>query len=578
MIAALAFAVFAASALASDIRLTWRDNSDNEAGFRIERSSARESWKQIASVGKNSTSYIDTDARPDILYSYRIRAFNKAGSSGYSNTASARLLALAADLVGPRIAAIANQSVPLGTTAHVIPIKITSMGVNPSGPVVKIASSNSAVVPLSALQLNGTGTSRTLTVDTSAARAGSTTITITISDGALVTKLNFEVKVAVTEAAPVFTVAPASTHVGAGAQFVLRAAAKAPGTVAYQWLQNGNEIAGATSPELVIPSAQRFHAGSYRVRATSAGLSVMSENATVTVDSAKAGNSRLLNLSTRAWCGKADNVLIPGLVVSGTGTKHLLIRAVGPTLTLAPFNIPVPLPNPRLTLKTWTGRDYANIAQSTDWSSRVDTKAVQTAAAAVGAFELPGESRDAALLVSLSPGQFTMVVDDEADRKGVSLVELYDVDPNSSGASLSNLSNRGYVGTGENVMILGFVISQEGPLTLLLRAIGPQLAGAPYHVAGALADPIMEIYGADGSGEQRLILSNDNWEDNPDHDYTASVSAGLATFPLLPGGRDAALVATLLPGAYTLIVRGAPITPGGNPDVGVALMELYTAP
>ncbi len=125
---------------------------------------------------------------------------------------------------------------------------------------------------------------------------------------------------------------------------------------------------------------------------------------------------------------------------------------------------------------------------------------------------------------------------------------------------LANLSTRAQVGTGSNVMITGFVVQEGAPKKVLIRAVGARLATAPFNITGALADPLLQLYNADGV----LVLSNDNWSST---DLTTMNSVG--AFALTSGSRDAALVATLSPGAYTAQVSGV-----GNTS-GVAILEVY---
>ena len=128
---------------------------------------------------------------------------------------------------------------------------------------------------------------------------------------------------------------------------------------------------------------------------------------------------------------------------------------------------------------------------------------------------------------------------------------------------LANLSTRAQVGTGSNVMITGFVVQEGAPKQVLIRAVGARLAAAPFNISGALADPLLQLYNNDGV----LVLGNDNWSGD---DLATMNSVG--AFALTSGSRDAALIATLSPGAYTAQVSGV----GGT--TGVALVEVYLLP
>jgi hypothetical protein len=153
----------------------------------------------------------------------------------------------------------------------------------------------------------------------------------------------------------------------------------------------------------------------------------------------------------------------------------------------------------------------------------------------------------------------------------VAIVEIYDADdsPATSPAKLVNISNRGYVGTGNDLMIPGFVVSNEGPKTFLVRAVGPTLGD--FGVEGVLEDPRITIYRrvAGNPPTDEAILWNDNWGENGDAIDIASTAATLGAFPLTSGSNDAAFVVTLPPGIYTVHAAGVD---GGT---GTALVEIY---
>jgi hypothetical protein len=310
---------------------------------------------------------------------------------------------------------------------------------------------------------------------------------------------------------------------------------------------------------------QQFHAGAYTVLVQNSGGSVASTGAVVTVTEPLASGARLTNLSTRAIVLTSDNVLIPGFVIGGSGKKSLLIRAVGPTLGVAPFNLSGVLPDPRLSLKRFNGAGYDNVATNDNWASSSNPAAIRAKAAELFAFPLGENSNDAALLVDLAPGQYSVVADDAGAQTGIAIVELYDADATTSTSRLINISTRGFVGTGDNIMIPGFVVSAEGPKTVLIRAIGPALA--TYGVSGPLMDPTLSIYRSD-----ELILNNDDWSTGPGAQHTRDVAAQINAFALPEGSQDAAFVVTLNPGAYTVHARGA------NGTTGVALVEVYAIP
>jgi hypothetical protein len=266
---------------------------------------------------------------------------------------------------------------------------------------------------------------------------------------------------------------------------------------------------------------------------------------------------RLVNLASRARVGPAGNrTLIAGFVLGGGQAKRVLLRAVGPAL--AGFGVSGALPNPRLEVYDAAG---LRILQNDDW----DGAETAATAAQLGAFALPAGSRDAALLATLAPGAYTMQVLGGADT-GVALVEIYDAGETVAATKLINLSTRGEVGTEENMLIGGFNITGNVPKQVFVRGIGPGLAA--FGVGGTLFDPQVRVFR--GSEE---VAANDNWESGGNDAVVVAAAAKRAgAFALGVGSRDAAVLVTLAPGAYTAQVSGA----GGG--TGVALVEIYEVP
>jgi hypothetical protein len=158
----------------------------------------------------------------------------------------------------------------------------------------------------------------------------------------------------------------------------------------------------------------------------------------------------------------------------------------------------------------------------------------------------------------MAPGAYTVIVTGRDATPGIGLVELYDISPLSN-SKLGNISTRGSVGTGDNVLINGFIVGDVESATVVVRALGPTLATPPYDVSGVLSDPTLTIYDSNGSP----IASNDNWQDDPN----ASLVQKNGLTP--PNASESALVLHLPAGAYTAVVRGA------NGATGNALVEVY---
>ncbi|MBI5692066.1 MAG: polysaccharide lyase 8 family protein [Verrucomicrobia bacterium] len=269
----------------------------------------------------------------------------------------------------------------------------------------------------------------------------------------------------------------------------------------------------------------------------------------------------LTNLSTRAYLASRDDTIIAGFVVGGAGTKRLLVRAVGPTLTA--FGLTGVLANPRVAIVDGKG---AVVAENDDWSS--GTGAVELAGIfpIAGAFALAPGSRDAALVVSLPPGPYSAVVrTGDANDRGVALVELYDLAPGSS-SRLVNLSTRAFSGPGEQSAIVGFGLGGTSPQPILVRASGPALSA--FGVTGALADPQLRVANAAGV----VLAQNDNWGSSVFAPEIAAAAVGVAAFPFAPASRDAATLPHLAPGTYTAVAAGNGAT------AGQTLIEVYLAP
>ncbi len=248
---------------------------------------------------------------------------------------------------------------------------------------------------------------------------------------------------------------------------------------------------------------------------------------------------RLINLSTRGQSLTGDGVIIGGFIVAG-GAAKVAVRGLGPSL--ASRGVTDAMQNPVVRLY----RGSTVIAENDDW------EAADNADEIVRYGMAPSDSREAVVLTTLEPGGYTAIVQGVGDATGVALVEVF----NSGGSGeLVNLSTRGPVLTGDGVMIAGFIVRHQAT-KVAVRALGPDLTSRG--VPGALENPTIEVY----SGAS-VIASNDDWRDGGQAEEIEK--AGLD-----PGDdRDAAVVLTLEPGAYTAIVRGA----GGGSGIG--LVEVF---
>lgn len=257
----------------------------------------------------------------------------------------------------------------------------------------------------------------------------------------------------------------------------------------------------------------------------------------------------LLNISTRGLIGTGENVLIGGFIIQGTQPATLILRAIG--YSLRAVGISAPIRDPVITV--YDGNQQI-VATNDDWIASPDAETIAS-------FQLdPPSSIESALFLTLPPGSYTAVVKGFSDADtppatGIGLVEIYDLA--TTGSRAGNISTRGQVKTGDNVMVAGFIIGGMQSKKLVLRAIGPSLSRAG--VAAPLADPTLELHNANGA----LLQSNDNWSQSPN--ARAISNSGLA--PTNP--RESAIYATLNPGSYTAIVRGV------NNGTGTAVVEVY---
>lgn len=256
----------------------------------------------------------------------------------------------------------------------------------------------------------------------------------------------------------------------------------------------------------------------------------------LSVSNVAAQSRPFVNISTRAEVLNGQNVIVAGFIIQATAstTKQVLIRGMGPSYGLS-------LADPTITLNGPNGVIKVN----NNWK---DTQ--QSEIAATG-FQ-PGNDLESAILWTLPAGSYTVTLGGNNGATGIGLVELYDM---GGPAPIVNLSSRARVGTGNNVMIAGVYVQDS--TRAVVRAIGPTLAN--YGIQGALANPMLELYNAQGS----LMASNDDWG-------TDGAAAEIQRLGLQPAnGSESAILPTLNPGPYTVIVRGF------NNTTGIGMAELY---
>jgi hypothetical protein len=255
-----------------------------------------------------------------------------------------------------------------------------------------------------------------------------------------------------------------------------------------------------------------------------------------------------LNISTRAHVETGDNVTIGGFILTGSGSKPVLLRATGPSLNTNGNPVPGRLDDPTLELHDQSG---GMVAFNDNWK---DSQQGDIAATGLA----PSDDRESAIFRVLNPSYYTAIMRGKNNTTGIGLVEAYDLD-GLTGLQLANISTRGFVETGDDVLIGGFIAgpADRSSITVVVRALGPSLASQS--VGNTLQDPTMELYDQNGS----IVAANDDWAG--DQNAQQVTSSGLA--PSDP--RESALYRVLSPAPFTAIVSGK------NGSTGNALVEVY---
>ena len=257
----------------------------------------------------------------------------------------------------------------------------------------------------------------------------------------------------------------------------------------------------------------------------------------------------LVNLSTRAFVGLGENAVIGGFIIQGSQPATVVVRGIGYSLPAVGINNA--LEDPVIELHSAAGE---TLATSDDW---VDDSWAGT----IASYHLdPSNSRESAILTTLNPGSYTVVLrsfdNGDGHLTGTALVELYDL--HTTGGRAGNISTRGQIlGDGSQLLIGGFIVGGTQPKTVVVRAIGPSLSAVG--INQPLTDPLVELHNGSGA----TLATNDNWQTGPN-------AAQIQSENLAPSQpTESALQATLNPGSYTAIVRSA------NGTSGVALVEVY---
>lgn len=259
---------------------------------------------------------------------------------------------------------------------------------------------------------------------------------------------------------------------------------------------------------------------------------------------------RFANISTRMAIQTGDNVLIGGFIITGPAgsTKNVVIRGLGPSLNAGGVPVTGRMTDPLIELHKADG----SVVTNDNWRDAPN----------LGEFPsdlMPGDNREAMIVSTLPPGGHTVIVKGAHGETGIGLVEVYDLDQGSP-AKLANISTRGFVQTGDNVMIAGFIITGDGNATkrVIVRALAPSLSVGGLPVSGRMSDPTLQLFDANGAS----IGFNDNWRSSQEAEIVATNLAP-------PDDVEPAIIAILPRGGTTAIIRGK------DNRVGIALVEVY---
>ena len=382
-------------------------------------------------------------------------------------------------------------------------------------------------------------------------------VTVTVQEGDGIATETLEM-ILVNPAASAVITSPRSAILEPGRRFSYQITTD-PSPVAYDSAYC--DIAGHLPNGLQFDSSTRTISGTYKPLTTSRAASV--QNALSTPDESVIGSivifarnsgggsaatltflkrlPELLNISTRVRILSGEKVLIAGFIVTGDAPKKVLLRGIGPSLAVQGVN--GALVDPVLDLQLPDG----SVVTNDDW-----TTAQQAEVEATGIS--PTSALESALVQTLQAGTYTAVLSGKAGSPGVGLVEVYDLDE-AADSKLANISTRGFVDVGDNVMIGGLIVG-GGTTKVLVRALGPSLQAEGIYET--LDDPQLELHDKNGA----TVASNDSWGDTQ---RTQIEATGIAP----ADDRECAILAALPAGNYTAIVRGA------NQTTGVSLVEVY---
>jgi hypothetical protein len=243
-------------------------------------------------------------------------------------------------------------------------------------------------------------------------------------------------------------------------------------------------------------------------------------------------------------------VMIGGFIITGNVPKPVVLRGLGPSLANAGIPAANVLNDPVLELH---GSSGALITSNDNWKDSPQRSQIE------GTVFQPTDDREAVILATLPPAAYTVILKGAGGTSGIGLVEVYD-NNQAVASDLANISTRGFVLTGESVMIGGFTLGgNNNPTNIAVRALGPSLSN--FGLNPVLADPTLELHNANGT----IMVSNDDWQSDP-----VSAAQLTANGLALSNPKESGIFTSLAPpGQFTAVVAGK------NGGIGIALVEIY---
>ena len=577
---------------AASLILQWADNSGNESGFTIERKSGSTgSYSHIATVGANVNSYTDATITAGTAYCYRVRAFNSTGNSAYSNeicgtapTAATYTLTLSKTGTGSGTVTSIPIGINCGATcaANYSSGQVVNLSANPaSGSVFAGWSGNSDCADASVtMDASKSCTAAFNTTSSNLPRLTINDVSVNEGNSGTVNVVFTSTLSSASNQTVIVTYATQNGTATASSDYVAKS-----GSVTFNPGEMTKSITILVNGDTTFEPTETFS-----INLTSATNATMLKSqgvATIRNDDVATPPQILGNVSTRGRVLTGDNAMIGGFIIEGAASKRVIVRSRGPSMGGAPFFVPGVMANPFLQL--FSGQTV--IAENDNWqdapsctgftcegATAITNTGLSPCAPNPGqTAQPPSCNLESAILITLPPGAYTAIVTGADGGTGVGLVEVFEADTNNVSA-ISNISTRGLVQNGDNVMIGGLSIEGNTPAKVLIRARGPSMGGAPFFVAGVLANPLLQLF----SG-QTMIAQNDNWQDAPSCDGLVCGAAGNITATGLdpcqpnPGqsasppscNLESAILITLPPGSYTTMVSGVD---GGT---GIGLVEVF---